>query len=72
MIPIFSRLALPLLLLTVCTLPVFGQEEAPDTTSAAYQIGYQIGSWLPFVIIFVLALLVIIRTYRLSQKNGPK
>ncbi len=33
-----------------------------------YEIGYEIGSWLPFIVIFGLALLVIIRTYRLSRR----
>ncbi|TXB62083.1 hypothetical protein [Phaeodactylibacter luteus] len=50
---------------------LFAQEAAVDTTSAGYQIGYQIGSWLPFIIIFTLALLVIIRTFRLSSKDKP-
>lgn len=45
------------------------QEESVDTTSQGYKIGYEIGSWLPFLIIFTLALMVIIRSYRLSQKN---
>lgn len=52
--------------------PASGQAEGIDTTSADYQIGYQIGTWLPFIIIFTLALMVIIRSYRLSQKDGPK
>jgi hypothetical protein len=52
------------------------QEAAVDTTTQGYQIGYKIGSWLPFIIIFTLALMVIIRSYRLSRKdnstsNGP-
>lgn len=49
-----------------------GQNEGVDTTSERYKVGYEIGSWLPFIIIFTLALMVIIRSYRLSQKNGPK
>ena len=50
-----------------------GQAEAVDTTSESYrrryEIGKTVGSWLPFIIIFTLALMVIIRTYRLSQKD---
>lgn len=42
---------------------------AVDTTSRGYEIGYTIGSWLPFLIIFTLALMVIIRSYRLSQRD---
>lgn len=41
-----------------------------DTTDWRYRIGYEIGSWLPFLIIFTLALAVIIRQYRLSQRDG--
>jgi hypothetical protein len=59
------------LLILPCLL--FGQAEGIDTTSESYQnryeIGKQIGSWLPFIVIFTLALMVIIRTYRLSQKD---
>jgi riboflavin transporter FmnP len=46
------------------------QQEGVDTTSRGYQVGYEIGSWLPFIIIFALALMVIIRSYRLSQRNN--
>jgi hypothetical protein len=56
---------LPMLLL--------GQSEPIDTTSESYkkryELGKQIGAWLPFLVIFTLALMVVIRTYRLSQKN---
>ena len=41
-----------------------------DTTDWRYRIGYEIGSWMPFLIIFTLALAVIIRQYRLSQRDG--
>ncbi|NBC07371.1 MAG: hypothetical protein GVY26_09280 [Bacteroidetes bacterium] len=64
------------LLLVVCgLLPtlLLGQAEGVDTTSESYrrryEIGKTIGEWLPFIIIFTLALMVIIRTYRLSQKD---
>ncbi|HKK80214.1 MAG TPA: hypothetical protein VJ933_11325 [Phaeodactylibacter sp.] len=58
-----------------CLLPalLLGQTEAVDTTSESYrrryEIGKTIGEWLPFIVIFTLALMVIIRTYRLSQKD---
>jgi len=42
-----------------------------DTTGWRYRIGYQIGSWLPFLIIFGLALAIIIRSYRLSRRDQP-
>lgn len=35
-----------------------------DTTSVGYRIGYQLGSWLPVMIILVLALAVIWKGYR--------
>ncbi len=58
------------------SLTTLNAQESPttgvDTTDAGYQIGYQIGSWLPFIIIFTLALMVIIRSYRLSQKDKPQ
>lgn len=51
-------------------LPAHAQAEAQeshvDTTSSAYQLGYQIGSWLPFILLIILAMMVIIRSYRLS------
>ncbi len=43
---------------------------AMDTTDWRYRIGYEIGSWLPFLIIFTLALAVIIRQYRHSRRGG--
>lgn len=39
-----------------------------DTTDIGYQIGYQIGSWLPFLI---LAILLMALTYRnWKRRNG--
>jgi hypothetical protein len=35
-----------------------------DTTALGYRIGYSIGSWLPFLLIAGLALLIILRRYR--------
>lgn len=35
-----------------------------DTTAIGYRIGYSIGSWLPFVIIAILALVIILKGYR--------
>ncbi len=55
----------------ISTASLFAQQEGVDTTSSGYQIGYKIGSWLPFIIIFTLALMVVIRSYRLSRKNRP-
>ncbi len=45
-------------------------ERGVDTSSRGYQIGRSIGEWLPFLILFTLALLVIIRSYRLSQREN--
>lgn len=39
--------------------PLRAQEEAQDTSSFGYRVGYEIGSWLPFLIIVVLMLLII-------------
>jgi len=44
-------------------------EPGVDTTGIGYRIGYEIGSWLPFIIIFILALLVIYNSYRFSSKK---
>ena len=35
-----------------------------DTTSVGYKVGYQIGSWLPFLIIALIALLIIVKGFR--------
>ncbi|MCB0642880.1 MAG: hypothetical protein KDC44_14625 [Phaeodactylibacter sp.] len=40
-----------------------------DTTSIQYQVGYQIGSYLPVIIILILAILVMIRASRRSRKD---
>ena len=40
-----------------------------DTTDIGYKIGYEIGSWLPFIIIVVLALLVWRRAYGVQNKD---
>jgi hypothetical protein len=40
-----------------------------DTTASGYQIGYQIGSWLPFL---VLATLLLFLTYRNWKKRHGK
>jgi len=39
-----------------------------DTTSMGYRIGYSIGSWLPFITIAGLAVLIILRRYRRSPQ----
>ena len=43
--------------------------EGVDTTSTGYQIGYQIGSYLPVAIILLLAIMVIARSYRLGKEK---
>ena len=35
-----------------------------DTTSVGYKVGLQIGSWLPFLVIAIIALLIIVKGYR--------
>ncbi|KGE88952.1 MAG: hypothetical protein ACE362_23205 [Phaeodactylibacter xiamenensis] len=69
---VFLRRALLFLAFVSITTLTLAQSEGVDTTSSGYQIGYEIGSWLPFIILFTLALMVIIRSFRLSQKKGPQ
>lgn len=56
----------------VSAVPVIvAAQEAADTTSAGYKIGYKIGSWLPFIIlafVFILMLRAVMR----RQNTGPK
>jgi|GEM_PF-2204016 len=69
---VFASRALLFLAFISITTRAPGQAEGVDTTSSGYKIGYEIGSWLPFIILFTLALMVIIRSFRLSQKKGPQ
>jgi hypothetical protein len=69
---VFLSRALLFLAFIGTTTQALPQSEGVDTTSSDYQIGYEIGSWLPFIILFTLALMVIIRSFRLSQKKGPQ
>lgn len=55
---IFTALA------TAILLPVTVAAQQKDTTSAGYQVGYQIGTWIPFVLlagVFVLMLRAVLR-----------
>jgi len=45
--------------------------EIADTTSLGYKIGYQVGSWLPFLLIAGLMIALIVRASRTS-KQGPE
>lgn len=69
---VFTGRAFLFLAFISITAQALAQSEGVDTTSSGYQIGYEIGSWLPFIILFTLALMVIIRSFRLSQKKGPQ
>lgn len=67
------RLKFLLAFLLFLSLPVLSAQRDSadvDTTSIGYHIGYEIGSWLPFLVIFTLALMVIIRARNLSRKKG--
>jgi len=64
-----KRISFFLLCISFHPLAAYSQEEGADTTSRGYQIGYEIGSWLPFIIIFTLAVMVIVRSYRLSRNK---
>jgi len=38
-----------------------------DTTGTGYRVGYQVGSWLPFIVIIALALLIVFRSFDFSS-----
>jgi lipopolysaccharide export LptBFGC system permease protein LptF len=40
-----------------------------DTTSAQYKIGYEIGSWLPFIILAVIFIWMSVAAYRRSKRT---
>lgn len=44
--------------------------EGVDTTSAGYQIGHQIGSWLPFALLAVL-FIIMLRSVLKKQQDTP-
>lgn len=46
------------------------QEMTIDTTDAQYQLGKEIGSWLPVTIILVVAILFIRHTYKFRDQQG--
>ena len=57
--------------LTLALAPAFplpAQETAADTTALGYKVGYQIGSWLPFLVIITLAVLIILKMARQNQE----
>ncbi len=39
-----------------------------DTTSANYKIGYEIGSWLPFIILAAVFIWMAVNAYRRSRR----
>ena len=53
-----------LLLCSLMVLAVHLFAQDTDTISLGYQIGYHIGSWLPFSIIILLALLILLKSSR--------
>lgn len=57
--------------LALALFPSFCFAQAPvDTTSSGYKIGYQIGSWLPFVVLaafFLWMLTMLMRQNRETQ-----
>lgn len=58
-----------LLLCSLMVLAVHLFAQDTDTTSLGYQIGYHIGSWLPFSIIILLALLILLKSSRQRRDN---
>jgi hypothetical protein len=53
----------------LCPIQLMAAEEV-DTTSGGYRIGYEIGSWLPFIILAVL-FLVMLRSLMKRNSVGP-
>lgn len=43
-----------------------------DSTSVGYQVGYQIGSLLPFIVIVAIGALIILRSYDFSSYRKNK
>lgn len=41
-----------------------------DTTSTGYKIGYEIGSWLPFIILAAAFIWMAVAAYRRSRRNN--
>lgn len=56
-------------LIIMVPLWLLAQTEGADTTSVSYQIGYKIGSWLPFVVVAVLAILIINKTRGIGKSD---
>ncbi len=65
------RLGSAALLLLAFFPAVFGAQEGVDTTSTGYQIGYEIGSWLPFFVLAGLFLLMLRAVWR-NQNDNPQ
>lgn len=61
------RKGILLMLSLASALNLFAQE--PDTASLGYQVGYHIGSWLPFSIIALLAVLIILKSSRQGRDS---
>ncbi len=40
-----------------------------DTTDIGYQIGYQIGSWLPFIVVAIIFIAIIYNRYSFKKKG---
>lgn len=53
---------------TFCLPSLFCQEARADTSALGYKVGYHLGSWLPFLIIIILVVLIIRKSGRQSQE----
>lgn len=51
--------------------PLWGQADTVqvDTSSAGYKIGYQIGSWLPFILLAAILIFLTVRAVRKGREN---
>ncbi len=68
---VMMRTGYAALLLLALFPEVFGAQEGVDTTSSGYKTGYQIGSWLPFLVLAGL-FLIMLRAVLRKQNNNPQ
>ena len=59
-----------IIMLCLLYFSAFSQEMTIDTTDASFQLGKQIGSWIPVTIILIVAILFIRHTYKFRNSEG--
>ena len=60
-----------IILMWSVSLPLWGQADTVqvDTSSAGYKVGYQIGSWLPFILLAAILIFLTVRAVRKGKEN---